>query len=497
MEVDHLLFLGIDIGTTNCKLTLRDSEGRPVDSASFPSPAEYTKEGWVQYDPHRLWRSLTEHAARLLSPDGRGSRVRGICVSSQGESGLLVDKQNDPLTPIMVWHDERTLELADQWKSRISADELFAITGLELQHIHSLIRLEWLKIHEPEAYRKARRWHCLSDYIALRLCGVAAMDYSIASRTMAFDIRNKRWIPRLFDLAGIRMELMPPLVPSGTVLARVLPEIREKWGVHPDAVVVAGGFDHMVGCAGLDAGDPEQVVASVGTTEAVCLYVPEPITEIRRRNGYTIGRHVMGNAYYQLGSMPSGGETIEWAIRTLLRREADEDGYREFQRLAASSPPGSNGVFFLPHLKGCVIPEVDQQSRGGFWGLSLRTTTADLCRAVMEGICFEFRHVLEQGTDVRIDSVVAIGGGTKNEIWMQCKADVLNATVIVYDESDVVPFGAAKLAARACGVPMDQSAFKLSIKRVYTPSQHAEYDRIYHQVYKSLYERQKGVGAFT
>lgn len=488
-----MIFLGMDIGTTNVKIDLYDEKGNKVAGKQFRTPRVSPQPNWFEYEPDTLWNKLSGEVASLLAEDGLGLRVVSLAVSSQGETGLLVDADNNPLTPMIAWYDKRTLPLMQAWENRISADELFRMTGLQPHYIPSLPKLEWIRDHWPEAYAQADKWHCVSDYITRKICGVPAMDYSLASRTMAFDVERGNWSDKLLELAGIRPTLMPPLLPAGTPLGQALPEVAAAWGLSPTATIAVGAHDHPCGCGGLGADRGDLVVASIGTTESVCLY-RETAGLDRAPTGYTVGRHALPGAYYWLGGIPSGGETIDWAIRTLLGAEPDADSYAEFARLAADSPPGSNGVLFLPQLKGRVTPIVDPGSRGGFWGLGIGTGREELCRAVIEGLAFEFRLVLEQAGK-ETGSVIAMGGGTKNALWMQCKADVLNTEVRVLDVEDSATFGAAMLGARAVGRGAIAEGRRPRVKRAFAPDAAvaAVYDRIYERQYKTLYRMQKAI----
>jgi xylulokinase len=489
-----MLFMGVDLGTTNVKISLYNNQGISIASSQFHTPVMFPSPGWAEYEPDTLWGILSEEVALLLGELDRGQQVVSLSISSQAETGLLVDRNNLPLTKMITWYDNRTVALAKAWEQRISAEELFHITGLKLHYIHSLLKLEWIRDHWPDEYEKADKWHCMSDYITRKICGEAAMDYSLASRTMAFDIERKEWSQKMLQLAGIRPELMPPLKQAGTLLGKVLPEVAVQWRINPEAKVAVGGFDHMCGCIGLNANRNETIVASIGTTESVCLYRENAGLTISPK-GYTVGRHVFPEAFYWLGGMPAGGETIDWAIRMLLRREPDAESYSEFISLAESSAPGSNGILFLPHLKGCITPVIDPDSRGSFWGLHIKTKREDLCRAVIEGLTYEFRFVLEQ-TAMEVSSIVAIGGGAKNSCWMQCKADVLNTEIRTIEMDDTVTFGAALLGGQAAGTLGREHSFRIKEKKTFRPDPIASrmYEEIYQKKYKLLYEVQKTTG---
>mgnify|MGYP001363865506 CR=1 FL=1 len=485
-----MYFMGIDLGTTNVKIALYDGRGNRVAGSRFHTPHHSPLRGWVEYDPAELWDRLSDEISSLMSESGLGKDVAALAVSSQAETGLFVGKRNEPLSNMIVWHDRRTEPLLARWEERMPGGEVFRITGLTPHYIYSLLKMEWMRDHWAETYRQAARWHCMSDYFTWKICGVAAMDYSIASRTMALDIEAGTWSERMFSLAGIRPDLMPPLKEAGTLLGEVLPEVVERWKINPGAKVAVGGHDHPCGCFGLQADREEVVVASIGTTESVCLYRDRAALD-QAPAGYTVGRHVFPGAYYWIGGIPSGGETIDWAIRVLMHREPGPESYAEFAELASKSPPGSNGVLFLPHLKGCVTPVVDPHSRGGFWGLGIHHRREDLCRAVLEGLGYEFRYVLElAGADP--DAIIAIGGGTRNDLWMRCKADILNLPIQIMEVEDAVTLGAAKLAAKAAGM-LDLNKFSIKVRHTVKPDPEAHllYDSIYRNLYKRLYSLQK------
>ena len=487
-----MLLLGIDLGTTNCKIALYDENQKTIDRVQFGTPTIFLESGWVEYDIEMLWTQLSQYISKMMKFDYRGEKIKGIAISSQGESGLLVDIEMRPLMNAIAWYDSRTQGIMEEWKTKIDKEELYEITGLELNYIHSILKIQWVKENRPEIYNKASKWHCLSDYVMLKICGTGVMDYSLASRTMAFDIQKKEWSRRILDIAGVSSSLLPKVLPAGRLVDVIREDIAQEWGITSQAVIATGGFDHMCGCLGVGANTSMQVVDSIGTTESVCLYRNQ--MDFSSKNGYTWGCHVFPNIYYQLGGMPSGGNTIEWAIKVLLKRDISDESFEEFLCESEKSTAGSGGVIFLPHLNGCVTPIVDPNSKGGFWGITTKTTTSDLCRAVIEGLCYEFKWVLESAAGDIIQNVVAMGGGARNRIWMQYKADILNVPVETKDIEDAVTLGAALLAGKAAGL-YDDTAFQFlqfTTKEIYYPNEenHKIYQNIYENTYKKLYYSQ-------
>ncbi|WP_444659247.1 FGGY-family carbohydrate kinase [Caproiciproducens sp. R2] len=478
-----MLLMGIDIGTTNCKLHIYDQNGDYVDGAKFSmvSNAE-------DYDSDFVWNNLKNCIKKLATNRNQGQQIAGIGISSQGESGLLIDKNRVPLTRVIPWYHTGSQEIVEKDKEKLDSTEIYHITGLDPHYIFSLQKIRWLKKHHFSEYQNAFKWHCLNDYIGLMLTGQDRMEYSSASRTMALDIAGRRWSDRIFELTGIKKSLMPDLIESGSVLGKITSSVARELNINSEAVVTLAGFDHMVGCFGVGASCPGTVVASMGTTESVCMI--EGSVELGQSfNGYLWGDNVIKDKFYKIGGIPCGGRTIDWAIENILNADVCEDTYRLYSKKCGESSTGSGGVVFLPHLNGCYTPEMNSDAKAMFTGITLNTSTADLLRAVIEGLCYEFRVVLEQGKKSGIDDILAIGGGTANHFWLQCKADVLNIPIRTVEVKEAVTFGAALLAGHAAGIYSENQNIQVKTEKTFypDPEAHAVYEKIYQKVYKQLY----------
>lgn len=492
---NHMVLMGIDIGTTHCKVGVYSLDGDLISENEFATPARKSTNGWAQYDCEELW-TLLEKCIIVTAGDSQ-EQVGAIGVSSQGESCVLTDQEFRPLTAGIPWYDNRTEGYADWWRERISSDQIYRITGLELQEIYTLMKLQWLKEHEKDAYDKAFCFHCMSDYIAGRMTGRHGISYSMASRTMALDLKKGGWSDEILKIADIKKSIFPMLIPQNHSLGILQKEFSKKWGFEEKCSISIAGFDHMAGCLGVGAASEEQVVASIGTTESVCLTEQTLHTMGERYYGYLWGFHAIENRYYSIGGIPAGGQTIDWAVKTFIGNELEDKDYQKFVRLCQSAPVLSHGILFLPHLYGCCVPVMDNHSKGAFYGLSKETTSADMARAVIEGLCMEFRLVLEESKKKNIKEIIAIGGGVKNEFWMQCKADVLGIAIRVKSQKDAVTLGDVMIAARNANIKeafenLQDSRIK---DKIYIPNRknHEKYEAVYQQLYRKLYYNQKEV----
>src|SRR6266545_7554508 len=446
------LLLGVDVGTTNCKAILFDLSGRQVASAHAPTPVQRPRPNWAEYDPEALWETV---AATIREAVGRvdPGRVRGVAAASMGESGLLLDGRGQPLCPIVAWFDSRTVPQHRWWMEHADARAAFTIAGIKPEPIFGIYKLMWLRDHAPDAYAAAARWLHVADYVAFRLCGVPATDYSLATRTMLLDLQRLRWSDALIEQAGVRRDLLPDLAPSGTRLGGVAEAAAETTGLLPGTPVGVGGHDHVCGAFASGVGEAGTCLDSMGTAEAVFLTLDSlRLDDALWRAGRTFGAHVARDKYYTIDGLYTSGAAVEWA-RSLLADSADDaTAYARMETLAAQAPAGSLGVFFVPRLAA--------GDHGTFVGLTVDTRAAILARAVYEGLAYEWRRYLElveSALGTRARTIKLIGGGARSALWVQIKADVLGRPLHVSKLEESVALGVALLAGLAAGVYRDEA----------------------------------------
>src|SRR5215218_7597719 len=255
------LLIGAEVGTTNIKVVAFDRSGRAAVHASTPTPTHYPRPGRAHYDPEELWHVF---AATLRKVTGWLDRTFG-------------------------------------------RDHLFGVTGLSLQPIFGLCKLLWLKENEPEAFGRTAAWLNVADYIAFRLAGVAATDYSLASRTLALDLHRLRWAEDLLQEADVSPDLFAPLRPSGSSLGPITSEAAEATRLPESAQVAVGGHDHVCGALATGVTEPGTMLNSLGTAEAIFLPLERPLTDPEvGHQGYTQGAHVAGQYYVFGGQYTSG-----------------------------------------------------------------------------------------------------------------------------------------------------------------------------------------------
>jgi xylulokinase len=492
------LLLGADVGTTNIKVVAFDPSGKAVAQASVPTPTHYPRPGWAHYKPEELWQSFVTALRRVTDGPHDAGHITGIAIASMGEAAVSLDADGRPTYDIIAWFDGRAQSQAEWLGCAFGRDRLFGVTGLSLQPIFGLCKLLWLNENEPEAFARTALWLNVADYVAFRLSGVAATDYSLASRTLALDLHRLRWAEDLLREADLSPDLFAPLQPSGSSLGLVTPEAAEETGLPRSAHVAVGGHDHVCGALAAGVTKPGTMLNSLGTAEAVFLPLERPLSNPEMgHQGYTQGVHVAGG-YYVLGGLYTSGASVEW-FRSAL---GDEAGYETLVAEAEEAPAGSLGIFFLPHLRLANPPYDDPRSRGAFVGLSTDATRGILFRAVLEGLAFDSRNSLEPllgySNVEELQTIYAIGGGTENRLLMRIKATVLNQEITILGVKEATSLGAAILSGIGAGVYADVPSALRELRCEKVPVEPVEeqvslYDAGFREVYSEIYPSLRAV----
>lgn len=450
------LFCGIDAGTSQVRALVFTADGTVVASAAQPTPIQALGRDRAELDAEALWRVTVDVLRRATAALPDASAVRSIAVASIGEAGVLLGDNGRPLAPIIAWYDTRTQGELEWLLSSVGFEKLHRLTGLCADPTFSLPKLMWLQRHRPETFAAATHWLNVGDYLAWRLCGEQATDFSLASRTLLLDLEQQVWASSLLDATGVRAELLPSIVASGTRLGLLKPEVVAATGLPPDCVVGVGGHDHVCGLLAAGADRPGVLLDSLGTAEALSLVVGAPVVDAALGwDGFNQGViKVDRPLYYVFGGLPTAAAAVEWfrglhggLDHATLIEEAD------------AAPPGSDGVLFLPHLRLGSPPFPDPIGRGAFIGLSASTGRGAMFRAVLEGLALDAANILK--TMLRHldrsapERILAIGGSTRNELLMRLKATAYGIPVDVLDLPDTTCLGAALLGGIAAGEFVD------------------------------------------
>ncbi|MEP3275716.1 MAG: FGGY family carbohydrate kinase [Stappiaceae bacterium] len=450
------LLLGIDAGTTAVKVHVIDATGSSLVQTSQRLDYIHTADNGIEFDPEALWQQTLVAVKDALGQLENPRDVTAIASVGVGESGVLVDEDGNAICHSLAWYDERPVAQMQQLVERYGEDYLARRSGMRVTPIAGLCKLMWMRDHHAEALAGAKHWLAVSDYIAFRLCGVAATDFSLAGRTLVLDLVKACWDTDMLREQHIPVHLMPPLVDNGVPLGVIRTEISDSLGLSEDCTIVLGGHDHVVGALACGVFDNDVLMDSLGTAEALLLPTKKMIEDdVPPSYGVEQGMlRIAGEPlYFVLGGLNAGSASVEWFRKEL----ADEADYDEICSAANDVVPGANGVLFVPHLRGLSPPQSQAGSHGAFLNIGTWTDRPHLFRAVLEGLAFDARKVAEcmaglVGRQSLPKRIFITGGSSQNELLMRLKAHVFGRTLDVLTLPQSVSLGAALLAGIGAGV---------------------------------------------
>lgn len=484
--------LAIDIGTTHCKAGLFALDGTPRKIATRPMVPHRAPSGETYFDPEALW-GTTSAVIRKVAASVDSIAVIGI--ASMAETGLLVDRRTGAARSFFVpWFDTAAQPQADLIRHQSDALERYLKTGLRASFKCSLAKVLWLR-ERDESLLDGAIWLSAADYIAYRLTGKFGTDCSLAGYTFAFRVDQRTWDSDWLHEWHLSPDLFPPANPSGTPMGNIQSDVAASLGLTEGIPAAICGHDHVTAAFAMNVTSSGKVFNSMGTAETLLGALPErALTEDDFRSGLIYGCHVASGCGYWLGSLSASGGSVEW-LRVQLGHQPLS--YDEINTLLASARPEPTGILYFPYLVGSGPPHADPLMRGAFIGLSASHGRADLLKAVLEGTVYEVEFIRQTGEHITgqpIPALVTAGGGTRNRLWLQIKADVSGCRIEASAEPEATLLGAALIAGIGSGVYSSEAeAFNgLSLKPVeaFLPDakRHTIYRRLYKQGYLPLQE---------
>ncbi len=447
--MDSLLVLGIDVSTTGSKALLVDTNGAVVASASTPHTLSTPHPLWSEQDPEEWWQATaTSIRAVLAALPGAASRVVGIGLTGQMHGLVALDALGNVLRPAILWNDQRTAAECDEIRALVGRDRLIRVTGNDALPGFTAPKLLWVRRHEPEIYARIAHILLPKDYIRLRLTGSYAMDKADGSGTLLFDLAARDWSPEVCGALSIPAAWLAPTYEGPEITGEVTQRAADATGLPAGAAVMAGGGDQSAGAVGMGIVRPGVVSVTLGTSGVVFAATDAPLIEPQGRLHAFC--HAVPGRWHVMGVTLAAAGSLQWYRDTLAPGVAFDTLLDE----AAETPPGSDGLLFLPYLSGERTPYPDPLARGAFVGLTLRHRRAHMTRAVLEGVAFSMRDcfALLEGVGIRdIAEARLSGGGARGALWRQILADVLGVTM----EAAVADEGAAYGAALLAGVGSD------------------------------------------
>lgn len=497
-------FIGLDVGTTNCKAVIIDEEGRPLAQASQEYCISHPKARWAEQDALEVWQTVKNVIKNVVFSSGV-TEITAVSLSVQGDAVVAVDRCLNPLRPVILGMDYRSKPQSDRCAQVFGGENLFRITGMPPHPLNSLTKILWIKEEEPEIYEAAWKFMTYADYILAKLGADPVIDYTMASRTMAFDLASRSWSDQILSKLGISKDLLSSAVPSGQVVGRLLDSLRHEFRITSEVALVTGGHDQT--CAALGAGvTGERIgVDSTGTAEVLSTAFAQPrLGEEMYRWFYPCYIYVDSNLYFTFALNHTGGIVLQWfrdEFYEMEKKKAIELNTNAYDLIVSQMPKDPTKLFFFPHLNGTGTPTCDLDAKGSVLGLSLETTKGELAKAILEGLTFELRLNLDylSQTKVEIDEIVAVGGGSRSEEWLKLKANITGRPIKTLKNIEAACFGAAILAAVGFGHYgglREAVSEWVQYERTHEPTQRLleMYNEKY-SVYRKLYDESRAITA--
>ncbi|WP_404448726.1 gluconokinase [Sutcliffiella horikoshii] len=486
--------IGLDIGTSTTKSVLFSRNGEVVSESEHAYSTYRPKPNYSEQNPLEI-----ESAARLaISTSISQAKIKpqdiiGLSISSPMHSLICIDENNEPLSPMITWADGRSYPQAAIMKESYGQD-LYEQTGTPIHPMSPFVKLVWMKENQYTPYYEATRFVSIKEYILYKWCGTWQVDYSVASATGLFNIHTLHWDEEALAIAGINESQLSKVVPCTTLVGPLTDDVAQELHLQTSTPIIIGASGGLLANIGVGATGEGETALTIGSSGAIRRFTSEKTIDFEQRTfqyAFTHESRIVG------GATNNGTIVMHWLARqfsSLTKKETIE--VADLEALAATSSAGANGLFFLPYLNGERAPKWNAKAKGGWMGLTLSHTSADMIRSVMESVIFnmfEIHETLEEKTNPTKKLVVS-GSYASSPLWVQMTADIFRKTVSLAESTHATAWGAAWLGMYALGEVDSIESIKsyIPIKHEVLPTVRnvAMYEEYYH-LYRELYNKNK------
>lgn len=500
--------VGIDIGTTGTKALVVDLQGSVLAAGYREYGCDFPRANWVEQDVDMLTACSMETCRAAVEKSGVDpEQVAGVSFSSQRCCTIFIDAAGRPLRPMISWQDNRPTAEIEEIRARMPAAAFYERTSMTLNTTWMIGKIMWFQNNEPEKWARTAKIVQLQDYV-LKAWGAPGY-YDDLSDAGYYGLRNmdrRDWDEELLEIAGVRADQLPEPTASATPIGGISSEAAARSGLAAGTPLVVGAGDQNCAAVGSGVVRPGTALVSIGTAGAVAAFLDRPYRDPQQTN--IVINHAIAGRWQVEGYQAAAGGVYRWFRDEIATREKERaassgrDVYAIFDEMIAGVPPGAGGVVMIPHFAGAATPRWNPDARGAFCGLSFATDRPALARAVMEGITFGVRDMLDSllACGIAVAEVRILGGPTRSALWNQLQADVYGRTVATLETPDAAPLGAAVLAGVGAGVFPDIPAGADRLVRIdRTCEPHEETAALYEElfgIYRTTYESLESGGAF-
>ncbi|GAB4549030.1 MAG: xylulokinase [Anaerolineae bacterium] len=492
-------FLGIDLGTTGLKVALFQETGQLTDAEYAGYPILSPQPGYAEQDPEAWWAALVTACRNLKSRHPADfDQIAGVGICGQMHTQVYLDSENRILRPAITWMDQRSHAIVDQINQDDEAKRLvFQETHNFATTTYTAPQVRWVKEHQPQVWSQLARVLVAKDFIKFRLTGQMVTDYSEASGTLLFDVRQRAWSERMFTFFGFPRTLLPDVLPSDEIIGHITQEASQATGIKMGIPVANGSADCSASALGAGMVRPGQVTLIIGTAGVVTVCSDRPLVDPHHRT--LCWHYCLRDKWVTLGVIQTAGESLQWFKDAFEAEEAGNtagDIFEQYNQAIEKVPDGSGGVVFLPYLNGERTPYWDPYARGVYYGINLSTRKPHFIKAIMEGVSFAMRHNIEtvESLGITIEEVRAVGGGLKSPVWLDVLGKILRKPILTVSVPDTANLGNILLCGAALGVypSLDEAASRMvaTDRRVQYEASPEVYERQY-AIFLELYQQLK------
>lgn len=448
-------FMGIDVGTSGCKAAVFNAEGRMLSLVYAEYDYLHKNPGWAELDTMSVWQQI-KHTIAKAAADAIGDPIQALSVSSLGEAVVPIGANRQILGGSLLNFDTRGDEYLQEWQGSISREQLYRINGNTPGNQYTMTKLKWLKEHQPELYRQTRWFLHWSGFVSFMLGADPHVDYSLANRTLLFDLDHGDWSDELLNLANLERDKLPPTVPSGRIIGTLSQVVARELSLPVGIPIISGGHDQCCNGVGCGVITPGQAMYGMGTY--ICMMPvfdrrPDPDSMMAR--GLNTEHHAVAGQFVSF-IYNQGGAVVKWFRDTFAssERQLAEAGNLDLYAILMSEMPETlSQVMVLPHFTATGPPEFIVDSSGVIAGLKLETRRGEILKGILEATTFYIRESFENlpGAGIEIHDFRAVGGGSKSDAWIQVCADILGRSFIRPRVNEAGALGAAILAGTGCG----------------------------------------------
>jgi xylulokinase len=480
--------LGIDVGTTGCKVALFSLQGVMLASAYCEYDAQSPHPGWAQLDSAAIWEAV-KIAIRSVTAAAQGAEIGAVSVSSLAEAAVPVTEDRQILGPSLLNFDTRGEEFMPELAAILPNERLYPINGNTIGNHYTLTKLKWMRAHQPELYDRTYKFLHWSDFVAFMLGADPVVDYSLANRSLLFDIHSGDWSDDLLEAAGLERSKLPATAPSGTVIGTVAAHIAADLGLPPGVRIVSGAHDQCATAVGCGVVDPGSTVYGMGTYHCITpVFASLPDTQMMIERGLNTEHHAIPGRYVCF-IYNQGGALVKWFRDTFASSEhhqAEAEGRSVYPALFAEISAEPSSVMVLPHFAPTGPPRFIADSAGVITGLHLGTRRGEVLKGIIEGVAFYLKEVVDSlpATGIKIENYRAVGGGSRSDAWVQTCADIFGQPFTRPVVTEAGALGAAIIAGVGSGIFESYTqavAAMVSLERTFEPdlARHARYQARY------------------